>query len=73
MLDPSLIVPASDAEALTARIEAAHAGQIPEAYACRRYAETFSWDAVAELHNASYVALWQRSKGPAEGQRSRRR
>jgi glycosyltransferase involved in cell wall biosynthesis len=69
-LDRSLIVPAGDVETLAARIEAAHAGQIPDANACRQYAEAFSWDAVAELHRASYVAVWQKAKAAAEGRRS---
>jgi glycosyltransferase involved in cell wall biosynthesis len=59
-LDRSLIVPAGDAQTLAARLKAAHAGQVPDASACRTYAEGFSWDIVADLHRALYAAVWQR-------------
>jgi glycosyltransferase involved in cell wall biosynthesis len=64
-LDPSLIVPAGDAGALAARIEAAYAGRVPNADACRQYAEGFSWKAVAERHVALYTAVWQNAKATA--------
>jgi glycosyltransferase involved in cell wall biosynthesis len=49
-LDPSLIVPAGDRVALTARLQEAYWSDrwLPSRDACRRYAETFSWNRAAE-------------------------
>ncbi|MGQ4601562.1 glycosyltransferase [Nocardia sp. R6R-6] len=56
-LDPSLIVPAGDAEALSARLIAALDGALPDAARCRAHAETFSWAAAADRHVALYREL----------------
>lgn len=56
-LDPSLIVPARDAEALAARLVAALHGDLPTPRRCRAHAETFSWDATARHHLALYRDL----------------
>jgi glycosyltransferase involved in cell wall biosynthesis len=61
-LDRSLIVQAGDVEALAGRLKAAHGGQVPDAGACRKYAEGFSWDRVAELHRACYAGVWDKAK-----------
>ncbi|MFC9438268.1 glycosyltransferase family 4 protein [Nocardia sp. NPDC057030] len=53
-LDPSLIVPAGDADALGARLAAALHGAVPSPARCRAHAETFSWDVTAERHLAMY-------------------
>ncbi|MEV0339348.1 glycosyltransferase family 4 protein [Nocardia sp. NPDC050713] len=53
-LDPSLIVPAGEAEALGARITAALHGALPTPERCRAHAETFSWDVTAQRHVAMY-------------------
>jgi glycosyltransferase involved in cell wall biosynthesis len=66
-LDRSLIVPAGDVDALAAGIEAAYAGKLPDAHACRRHAEKFSWEAVAQRHMALYTAVWQTAKATAGG------
>ncbi|MFI7001038.1 glycosyltransferase family 4 protein [Nocardia sp. NPDC050175] len=58
-LDPSLIVPAGDADALGARITAALHGTVPTPAQCRAHAETFSWDVTAERHLAMYRAIRQ--------------
>ncbi|MFI6169350.1 glycosyltransferase family 4 protein [Nocardia sp. NPDC051052] len=58
-LDPSLIVPAGDADALGARIAAALRGTVPTPAQCRAHAETFSWDVTAERHLAMYRAIRQ--------------
>lgn len=56
-LDPSLIVPAGDADALGARLGAALHGTVPTPAQCRAHAETFSWDVTAERHLAMYRAI----------------
>ncbi len=56
-LDPSLVVPAGDAEALGARLRAAARGALPTRAATREYAERFSWPAVAERHRALHRRL----------------
>ncbi|GAB2681065.1 glycosyltransferase family 4 protein [Nocardia goodfellowii] len=53
-LDPSLIVPAGDAEALGSRIVSALNGDLPESAKCRAHAESFSWDVTAERHLTMY-------------------
>ncbi|WP_433665316.1 glycosyltransferase family 4 protein [Nocardia sp. CA-128927] len=58
-LDPSLIVPAGDADALGARIVAALHGTMPTPAQCRAHAETFTWDVTAERHLAMYRAIRQ--------------
>lgn len=56
-LDPSLIVPAGDAEALADRLVAALDGAVPDPGRCRAHAETFSWTAAADRHIALYREL----------------
>ncbi|MFQ6392880.1 glycosyltransferase family 4 protein [Nocardia sp. KC 131] len=56
-LDPSLIVPAGDADALGDRITAALRGILPSPAECRSHAETFSWDVTAARHSAMYEEL----------------
>ncbi|WP_054813183.1 glycosyltransferase family 4 protein [Nocardia arizonensis] len=56
-LDPSLIVPAGDADALAARLIAALDGAAPDAARCRAHAETFSWTVAADRHIALYREL----------------
>jgi glycosyltransferase involved in cell wall biosynthesis len=58
-LDPSLIVPAGDDDALGSRIVAALHGKLPTPAECRTHAETFSWDVTAERHLAMYQELRQ--------------
>lgn len=56
-LDDSLIVPAGDAEALGDRIVGALWGRRPDARACRRHAERFTWTAAADRHVRLYADL----------------
>ncbi|AWG98181.1 glycosyltransferase family 4 protein [Rhodococcus ruber] len=56
-LDPSLIVPAGDAEALADRIAGALSGRVPGRRGCRIHAETYSWDVAAQRHVALYAEL----------------
>jgi len=56
-LDPSLIVRAGDDGALADRIVAAAGGQLPARAQTRRYAESFSWPALAERHRSLYRRL----------------
>ncbi|WP_043651376.1 glycosyltransferase family 4 protein [Nocardia thailandica] len=56
-LDPSLIVPAGDSDALAARLVAALDGGVPDAARCRAHARTFSWAAAAAAHAALYQEL----------------
>ncbi|GAA5091672.1 glycosyltransferase family 4 protein [Nocardia iowensis] len=58
-LDPSLIVPARDADALGARIVTALHGTVPTPEQCRAHAETFSWDVTARRHLAMYREIRQ--------------
>lgn len=55
-LDPRLLVPAGDAAALSARIEAVLTGgqDLPSSATCRSYAESFSWPAIAHRNQAVY-------------------
>ncbi len=56
-LDPSLIVPADNAEALAARLISALDGALPDPRQCRQHAESFSWTAAAQRHHAVYSEL----------------
>ncbi|TFV58738.1 glycosyltransferase family 1 protein [Mycobacterium sp. PS03-16] len=56
-LDDSLIVPAGDAEALADRLLGALWGRRPDARACRRHAERFTWAAAADRHVRLYAEL----------------
>jgi glycosyltransferase involved in cell wall biosynthesis len=58
-LDPSLVVPAGDPEALGARLRAATRGALPTRVATRRYAEGFGWTKVAARHRDLYRKLAQ--------------
>jgi len=60
-LDPSLVVPPGDAEALAARLSAALAGEAPSARQCREHAETFTWERAVSAHDAVYGG---RRQGP---------
>jgi glycosyltransferase involved in cell wall biosynthesis len=62
--DETLVVPAGDAEAMAARLEAAARGELPPRAAAREYAERFSWTAVAAAHRRLYRRLLDRA--PAE-------
>lgn len=59
-LDPSLIVPPGDAEALAARLVAALDGVRPDPKQCRAHAETFSWAVAARRHRDLYTELTAR-------------
>lgn len=56
-LDPTLIVPAGDAQALASRIAEARAGALPlpDAGRCRAHAESFSWHRAGVRHQAIYA------------------
>lgn len=54
-LDPSLVVPAGDADALSRRLIAALDGKVPDRDRCRTHAETYAWPAIAERHLAIYA------------------
>jgi len=56
-LDPSLVVPAGDPDALSLRLVAALDGTqpAPERSRCRIHAESYSWKAVANSHRAIYA------------------
>jgi glycosyltransferase involved in cell wall biosynthesis len=56
-LDPSLVVPAGDVEALGGRLRAAAAGSLPTRQATRRFAEGYSWARLAERHRSLYEDL----------------
>lgn len=56
-LDPSLIVPGEDVDALGARLLAAARGELPSRERSRGYAERFSWRALAERHRALHRDL----------------
>ncbi|MEU8901479.1 glycosyltransferase family 4 protein [Nocardia sp. NPDC048505] len=64
-LDPSLIVPAGDAEALGARIVSALDGDLPGTAKCRAHAESFSWDVTAERHLTMYRDIRRIKRGGA--------
>ena len=69
-LDPSLVVPAGDADRLARRIELALARpeDAPRSGTCRRRAETFSWQASALRHADVYrrAELARRGSSAAE-------
>jgi glycosyltransferase involved in cell wall biosynthesis len=56
-LDPSLVVPAGDADALADRLRAAHDGTapLPPRERCRSFAEGFSWAGVVRRHMEVYA------------------
>ncbi|NKY18769.1 glycosyltransferase family 4 protein [Tsukamurella spumae] len=56
-LEPDLVVPATDAEALAHRLVAALDGDRPGVAACRAYAERFGWATAAERHADLYRAV----------------
>ncbi|MBB5917226.1 glycosyltransferase involved in cell wall biosynthesis [Nocardia transvalensis] len=56
-LDPSLIVPPGDPDALARRLADALDGAVPTAKQCRAHAESFSWDSAARRHLALYREL----------------
>ncbi|WP_188546580.1 glycosyltransferase family 4 protein [Rhodococcoides trifolii] len=57
-LDPSLVVPIGDADALAARIVGVFNGIGPTAKECRVHAETFAWDRIAARHRELYASLF---------------
>jgi glycosyltransferase involved in cell wall biosynthesis len=61
-LDPSLVVPTEQPEALAARLITALAGDLPSPEACRAHAEGFSWDACADRHVRMYRDLVRASR-----------
>ncbi|WP_024804658.1 glycosyltransferase family 4 protein [Nocardia sp. BMG51109] len=56
-LDPSLVVPPGDPEALAHRLATALDGAAPTAKQCRAHAESFSWELAARRHIALYREL----------------
>lgn len=56
-LDASLIVPASDADALGDRIVRGLNGQVPGPQQCRARAESFSWESSSARHISMYREL----------------
>lgn len=58
-LDPTLVVPARDAGALGRRLRASRGAgpPLPDAAACRRFAESFSWSDVATSHWDLYAEV----------------
>ncbi|MBU9762715.1 glycosyltransferase family 4 protein [Mycobacterium sp. TNTM28] len=56
-LDPTLVVPADNAEALATRLVAALDGALPSPLRCRAHAETFSWAVAAQRHHTLYQGL----------------
>ncbi|WP_454793683.1 glycosyltransferase family 4 protein [Mycolicibacterium lutetiense] len=56
-LDPTLIVPADDAEALATRLIAGLDGGLPAPQSCRTHAESFSWTVAAQRHHSLYSEL----------------
>lgn len=56
-LDPSLVVTAGSAEALSSRIVSALQGQRPSAEDARLHAESYSWSAAGEKHASLYREL----------------
>ncbi len=56
-LDSSLVVEPGDSQALAARLLAAAGGELPSREQTRRYAERFSWAAVAARHRELYADL----------------
>ena len=64
-LDPSLVVPAGDANALAARLLSALADPegLPGRDRCRLYAEGFGWPVIAERHRALYATAVAGTRG----------
>jgi glycosyltransferase involved in cell wall biosynthesis len=60
-LDPTLLVPGGDQQALADRIVAASAGCVPERRATRSYAERFDWREVARKHRTIYSRVLNRT------------
>jgi glycosyltransferase involved in cell wall biosynthesis len=56
-LDPTLIVPADNAEALAARLVSGLDGALPTPQSCRTHAESFSWTVAAQRHHSLYSDL----------------
>ncbi|GAA4750049.1 glycosyltransferase family 4 protein [Actinomycetospora chibensis] len=56
-LDPSLVVPAGDPDALANRLVDGLHGRVPGPRRCREHAETFSWQATAAQHVEMYTEL----------------
>jgi glycosyltransferase involved in cell wall biosynthesis len=56
-LDPSLVVPAGSADALSDRIVSALNGDRPSARAARQHAETYAWSIAATKHISLYNSL----------------
>ncbi|MFD3593112.1 glycosyltransferase family 4 protein [Nocardia sp. NPDC058640] len=56
-LDPTLVVPAGEPDALAARLVTALNGTVPDPDACRAHAETFTWDVAAARHADLYRTL----------------
>jgi glycosyltransferase involved in cell wall biosynthesis len=67
--DPSLIIPAGDPDALASRLIAAYTGRqpLPSGAACRRHAETFSWDRASDRT----LKVYRRAIHPPAGRRLR--
>ena len=65
--DPSLVVPAGDADALAGRLTRAFDGTqpLPDGRRCRVHAERFRWTAVARRHAEIYerAAQWRTGNG----------
>jgi glycosyltransferase involved in cell wall biosynthesis len=62
-LDRSLVVPSGDGRALRERLVAASRGALPAREETRRYAEGYSWSALADRHRGLYRRL---AKGEAD-------
>jgi glycosyltransferase involved in cell wall biosynthesis len=56
-LDPSLVVPAGDVDALGTRIQAAARGSLPTREATRSFAEGYSWERLASRHRDLYARV----------------
>ena len=61
-LDGAVVVAPGDAEALAAGLERVLEGGGPSPAACRRHAELYSWDAVAQQHRSLYEELLGRRR-----------
>jgi glycosyltransferase involved in cell wall biosynthesis len=57
-LEPDLVVPSGDSDALAERLEAAQrrVAPLPDSDRCRTFARSFSWDAVVARHEEIYEA-----------------
>jgi len=56
-LDTSLIVPAGNEEALADRMLQAACGQLPSRRDCRKHAERFCWEGIAQRHAEIYRSM----------------